>query len=283
MTGTIALTGASGQLGRAIVEELLLRVDPDRIVCVCRKPEGLDEHARVGVSVRAGDFDDPPSMIEAFAGVERLLLISAVDMERRVAQHRAAIDAAKAVGVRHLAYTSILNPVEANPAAAVPSHRATEEALAESGLEWTVLRNGLYQETRVPSLQQAIESGRYVHNGGDGATAYVARADCAAAAAALLAGGGHEGEVVDLTGPESLSGVDLAAIAADAGGRPVEAVAVDDEMFAAGLVEHAGFPAPVAEQIATFGRAIREGYLDGVSPAVRDLTGRAPRTLRGLL
>ena len=165
----------------------------------------------------------------------------------------------------------------------MPSHRATEEALAESGLEWTVLRNGLYQETRVPSLQQAIESGRYVHNGGDGATAYVARADCAAAAAALLAGGGHEGEVVDVTGPESLSGADLAAIAADAGGSPVEAIAVDDEMFAAGLVEHAGFPGHVAEQIASFGRAIREGYLDGVSPSVRELTGRAPRTLRGLL
>ena len=280
--GTIAVTGASGQLARATAAELLQRLDPAEIVLVSRTPEALAEYAGKGVSVRHGDFDDPASLVDTFAGVERLLLISCVDMERRVGQHKAAIDAARTAGASHVAYTSILNPVEGNPAGATPSHRATEEALLESGLEWTVLRNGLYSDFQVGGLRMAMESGRHVHNGGDGKTAYVSRRDCAAVAAAVLTEGGHEGKAYDVTGPEPLSGADLAAIAAEVGGRPVEAVAVDDDAFIAGLIEHAGLPEPIAHFAASFGRAIREGFLDGVSPVVEQLTGRAPVSLREL-
>jgi NAD(P)H dehydrogenase (quinone) len=283
VTGTVGLTGASGQLGRATADELLRRLEPDQIVLVTRRPDELDRYARAGASVRHGDFDDPPSLLDAFRGIERLLLISAVDMERRVAQHQAAIDAARASGVRHVAYTSILNPIEANPAGAVPSHHATEERLCSSGLAWTLLRNGLYSDFQAPRLVAAAESGRHVHNGGDGKTAYVAREDCAAVAATVLAEDGHEGEAYDVTGPEPLSGADLATIASAVSGKPVEAVAVDDDAYVAGLVEHAGLPEEVARFAASFGRAIREGYVDGVSPDVERLTGRTPQSLDQLI
>ena len=185
--------------------------------------------------------------------------------------------------MRHVAYTSILNPTEANPAGATPSHRATEETLRNSGLQLTLLRNGLYADFQVPGLQAAMESGLHVHNGGNGKTAYVTRADCAAVAAAVLTGERHEGKAYDVTGPESLSGADLAAIASEVSGKPVEAIAVDDEAYMASLIEHAGLPAPIAGFAASFGRAIRGGFLDGQSPVVEQLTGRAPRTLQELL
>jgi len=280
---TIGISGASGQLGRAAADLLLERVDPGELVLVTRDPSQLDAYAARGASVRRGDFDDPQGLREAYAGVETLLLISGADIGRRVAQHAAAIDAGKAAGVRHIAYTSIINPSESNPAAAAEEHRGTEEALRASGLEWTMLRNGIYGDLQLMGVQAAIATGRHVHNGGDGAVAYVARADCAAVAAEVLAGSGHEGKNYDVTGPELVSGADIAALASERGGVPVEAVSVDDETYVAGLVEHAGLPEPIARFLASFGRATREGQLNARSDVVETLTGRAPRSLRDLL
>jgi NAD(P)H dehydrogenase (quinone) len=280
---SVAITGASGHLGRATADRLLQLVDPGQVVLVTRHPEQLDEYARRGASVRRGDFDDPAPLCEAFAGVDSVLVISTDAIGRRVAQHVAAIEAATAAGVRRVAYTSILNPSEENPAAVCGEHRATEEAIFASGLEWTILRNGIYADFQLPSVQQAIATGRHVHNGGDGVIAYVAREDCAAVAAAVLAGEGHEGKIYDVTGPELLSGSDVAALAAAAGGVPVEAVAVDDETRVAGLVENAGLPEPVARFAASFGQAVREGQLAQLTTVVEDVAGRAPRSLRDLV
>jgi NAD(P)H dehydrogenase (quinone) len=180
----IVITGASGQLVRLTAELVLARVPASEVTLTTRRPEALSDFAGCGAKVRQADFDRPETLAEAFAGGERLLLISADVVGRRVAQHRVAIEAAKEAGVRHVAYTSYLNPVEENPAVITPDHRDTEEALRESGLAWTALRNAFYAEYQVPAGAQAIATGQLVHNNGEGKTAYVSREDCAAAAAA---------------------------------------------------------------------------------------------------
>src|SRR5207253_1962148 len=132
-----------------------------------------------GVTVRGGDFAQPASLRSAFAGGDRLLLVSATDLERRIGQHRAAIEAAKEAGVKHVIYTSGLAPQPPNPAVVAPSHFATEQALAASGMAWTVLRNSLYADYQVPEATQAVAAGELLHNRGSGKAAYVAREDCA--------------------------------------------------------------------------------------------------------
>src|SRR5262245_46952691 len=187
---TVAVTGASGHLGRQVADLLLGRLDPADVVLLTRTPDALSEHAERGAVVRHADFDEPSSLVDAFAGVDRALLISALDFERRSGQHRAAIEAAAEAGVRQMAYTSIPTP-EGNPAAAAPSHLATEQALRDSGLAWTFLRNNLYAEFQISTVQRAIDSGELATNAGDGRVAYVSRDDCAATAAAVLVQEGH--------------------------------------------------------------------------------------------
>ena len=276
---SIVITGASGQLGRSTAELVLGRVPASEVILTSRLPEDLSDLAERGAEVRKADFERPETLVGAFEGGEKLLLISTPDLDRRAAQHRAAIEAARVAGVRHVSYTSYLNPVEENPAAITPSHRDTEEALRESGLDWTALRNAFYAEYQVPAGAQAIATGRLVHNNGEGRTAYVSREDCAAAAAAVLTTGGHEGRAYDITGPQPLGQDDVAALLSEVSGRPVEAVALDDEEFVRGLAA-AGMPEPVAREISTYGRAIREDYLGKASEAVEFLTGRPPRSLR---
>jgi NAD(P)H dehydrogenase (quinone) len=278
---TIGISGASGQLGRQAADLLLQRVEPSELVLVTRDPSNLASYAERGVSVRTGNFDDPAGLREAYAGVERLLLISGADIGRRIQQHADAVDAAKDAGVRHVAYTSIVNPTEENLAAAAPEHRGTEEAMLASGLAWTFLRNGIYADLTAQGLVQSAANGSHMFNSGDGAISYVARSDCAVAAAAVL-GAEHENKAYDITGPEALSGYDLASLATELSGKPVEPAPVDDEAFVSALVQHAGLPDFVAEFIASFGRAARAGHLDKVSDDFEQLTGRKPKRLREL-
>src|SRR5215218_7983507 len=276
---SIVITGASGHLGRLSAELVLDRVPASEVILTTRRPEALSDLAERGATVRPADFDRPETLAEAFAGGERLLLISTDDLGRRMAQHRTAIEAVREAGVRHVAYTSYLNPVEDNPAVITPSHRDTEKALRYSGLAWTALRNSFYAEYQVPAGAQVIATGRLVHNSGDGRIAYVSREDCAAAAAAILTTDHHEDKAYDIAGPEPLSQDDVAALLSEVSGRPVEAVAVDDEAFVQGLTA-AGIPEPVGLELASYGRAIREGYLGEASSAFENLTGRPPRSLR---
>src|SRR5918994_7138009 len=275
----IVITGASGQLGRLTAELVLDHVPASEVILTTRRPEAISDLAERGATVRPADFDRSETLAEAFAGGEKLLLISTDDLGRRTAQHRAAIEAARDAGVRHVVYTSYLNPVEENPAVITPSHRETEKALRESGLAWTALRNAFYAEYQVPAGAQAIATGQLVHNSGDGRISYVSREDCAAAAAAILTTDGHENKAYDITGPEPLGQDDVAAFLSEVSGRPVEAIAVDDEAFIEGLTA-SGIPEPAAREIASYGRAIHEGYIDQISDAVENLTGRAPRSLR---
>jgi NAD(P)H dehydrogenase (quinone) len=278
----VAITGASGHLGRKTAELVIDRLSPADLVLLTRTPDALADLAGRGAVVRRADFDEPQSVREALAGVERMLLISAVELGHRVQQHRAAIDAARHAGVRHVLYTSIPNPVTENPAGVVPDHSATEEALKASGVAWTFLRNNLYAEYQVPTAAQAIATGQLVTNAAGGRTAYVSRDDCAAAAAAVLTSAGHEHTAYDITGPKAVSAEDVAALAGELGGKTVDVVHVDDDGFVAGLTG-AGLPEEAARLFASFGASTRGGFLEGVSSAVQDLTGEAPRSLRAVL
>jgi NAD(P)H dehydrogenase (quinone) len=275
---TIAITGASGALGRATADLVLRTVDPREVVLTTRNPDGLSDLAALGAQVRRVDFAEPDTLATAFAGVDRLLLISTDAVGARLDHHRAAISAAVDAGVRHVVYTSVPEPVPANPALVVADHAGTEQALRDSGPQWTMLRNNLYAHMQVPVIQQAIASGRLVTNAGAGGTAYVTREDCAAAAAAVLTQDGHEGRAYDVTGPEALRAADLVDLAREIGDRDVELVTVDDAAFLAGL-RAAGLPDGVAELVTSFGAAVRGGFLAGVSSAVADLSGHKPTPL----
>lgn len=279
---TIAITGASGPLGRATAELVMRAVDPREVVLTTRHPELLADLAARGAEVRRVDFTEPNTLEGAFVGVDRLLLISTDAVGSRLDAQRAAIAAAANAGVRHIMYTSVPDPTSDNPAQVVADHAGTEQALRDSDVPWTVLHNNLYAHMQVPGIKHAITSGQLVTNGGVGATAYVTREDCAAAAAAVLTQDGHEGVIYDVTGPEALSGADLAALAGEFGGSHVEFVSVDDEAFTAGLRE-AGLPDQVAALVTSFGASTRNGFLGNVSTTVADLTGRKPTALADVL
>lgn len=271
----IGITGASGPLGRAAAEFVLQTVDGRELVLGTRNPASLTEFAARGVEVRHVDFADPSTLASAFRGVDRLLLISTDAVGARLDAHRAAISAASRAGVTHVVYTSIPRPVPANPALVVSDHAGTEQALYDSGLDWTVLRNNLYSHLQVPVIEHAGVSGRLVSNSADGTVAYVTREDCAAAAAAVLTQNGHEGLAYDITGPESLSAAALAILAGEVGRRDVGVIEVSDTEFSAGL-RTGGLTEQIAELLTSFGAAARGGFLTHVSSAVADLTGRAP-------
>lgn len=276
---TYAITGASGQLGSLAADLLLERVGAADVVLLTRSPERLD---RPGVTVRAADFDDPTTLATAFEGVDELLLVSTDAVGSRVEGHRRAIEAARAAGVRRVLYTSVVDPSADNPAAVAPDHAATEQDLRDSGLRWTFLRNNLYADMQADVVAQAAASGAYVTNTGDAGAAYVTRADCAAAAVGALLSRDLDDTALDVTGPQPVTADDIAALATARRGEAVEVVHVDDAAYVAGL-EQAGLPTPVAQLLASFGTAIREGRLAGVTSAVEDLAGRPATPLAAVV
>lgn len=285
-TQKLVITGASGQLGRRVAELLLDQGCRDRLILVTRQTQKLADLAQRGAELRYGDFDDAASLAAAFAGGDRLLLISATDLARRVQQHTNALQAARAAGIRQVVYTSMLAPQPANPAVITPSHRATEQALADSGMAATILRHGLYADYQVPEALAAINAGKLLHNRGAGRIAYVAREDCAAVAAAVMRGEGHAGKVYDVTGPRAWSAVELAELYAALAGREVSARDLDDAAFIDALLAaqgDTGHGRYGAELVASFGRAIREGWFAACTDTVERLAGRPPQDLRALL
>jgi NAD(P)H dehydrogenase (quinone) len=279
----VCVSGASGQLGRLVGEELMARLEVGELVLVSRTPEALTEFADRGVELRSGDFDAPESLLEAYSGCDRVLLISSMAFGRRLEQHRAALEGAAAAGVKHVAYTSLTNPVEGHPCGvAVNEHRMTEELLGDGAVAWTVLRNAAYAELQVPLGAVAITYGKLVTNAGDGRIAPISRADCAAAAAAVLTSEGHEGKTYELTGPEALSQADIARLLTEVSGRPVTLVPTGDRRLRWGL-GRLGTPKPVAHAIVDLGIATREGYFDVVDGAFERLVGRRPKMLREVL
>lgn len=266
-----AVTGATGKLGRLVLDELLQQADAGDIVALARDPAALSDYAAKGVDVRRADYDDPASLETALAGVDRVLLISGNAVGQRARQHGAVIDAAKQAGVAYLAYTSILKGDKSRLALA-PEHVATEKLLAGSGLNYDVLRNGWYSDNYVGNLAQAIESGKVFGAVGTGKLSTATRADFAAgAAAALLRGKG--GDIYELAGDEAWTMSEFAAEVSRQAGKPVEYVDQSEADYAKTL-ESAGLPPPVASMLAGTSALSGEGELYDDSRTLSTLSGR---------
>jgi NAD(P)H dehydrogenase (quinone) len=280
---SIIVTGAAGHLGRLVTERLLERVEPADLILVTRRPAALREWLARGVDVRYGDFDDRGSLRAAFAGGDRMLLISTDAVGRRVRQHRAAIDVAAEVGVRHLVFTSIVNPVVVNPLGANAWEQGMTEAMLErSGLSWTVLRFGNFAELVLPPAATAVKNGKLITNGGRGRIVPISRRDCAEAAAVVLTSDGHSHKTYNIVGPEALSPRDMAALYSELSGKPVKVVQLADAMLHSVLVA-IGTPVSTSWAITAFGRAVRHGYFDVLDHDFERLTGHAPVALRDVL
>ncbi|MFC4020222.1 SDR family oxidoreductase [Micromonospora sp. GCM10011542] len=275
------VTGATGQLGRLTIEELLRTVPADQVVAAVRAPEKAADLAARGVQVREADYDRPETLRAAFEGARKVLLISGNEIGRRVPQHQAAVDAARQAGAELLAYTSILH-ADATPISLGPDHRATEEYLRGSGLPFSLLRNGWYHENYVPSAQQAVATGTLIGSAGDGRVASAARADYAAAAAAVLTGDNHDNTVYELSGDTAWSMPELAAILTEISGTPVTYQDLPNERHTEVLLA-AGLPEPVATMFAGFDARIADGWLADTPGTLATLIGRPTTPLRATL
>lgn len=292
----IAITGASGQYGRIVTQALVDQGRARDLILMSRTPQKLADMAAQGCEVRYGDYDQGASMVEALAGAERLLLISGTRVGARVVQHQAAVDAARAAGVGHVVYTSFIGIDDpANPAEVRHDHIETERLIRASGLNFTFLRDAHYADAMIVMAGPGVmASGQWISNAGDGREAMVWREDCALCAVAVLAGEGHAGQTYDVTGPELQSFAEVTALMAEVTGAPLTYVPVsDDEQYA--MFDAMGIPRrPVDDQyvsgipwnsddMVSFGRAIREGYLEICSGDVQRLLGRPARSVRAMI
>lgn len=279
---TFLVTGAGGHLGRKTVE-LLLAAKAGKVIAASRDPAKLADLAAKGAETRRADFDDAASLDAAFAGVDRLLIISTDDVVtpgKRLRQHSAAIAAAARAKVGHAIYTSMPNPEPGSLIPFAPDHYGSEQALATSGLAHTILRVSWYADNLARSLPSILASGKWFTSAGEGRVANIARDDVArAAAAALIA---PPGGILTLTGPELLTARQIAAKIADVFGKPVEVVAVSDEQLLSGMIA-AGVPKPYAELGVAFDANTRAGKVDVLTDAVEQLTGKPPVALSEVL
>jgi NAD(P)H dehydrogenase (quinone) len=275
----IGVSGASGHLGRAVVLELLQRPGGHEVVAITRTPETVSAPAQG----RFGDYIRPDSLAEAYAGLDRLLIISTVDPEpgKRGVQHVAAIDAAVRAGVKHIVFTSAAGTRQEEEPALGASYWRGEQHLIATAPAWTILRMNFYAEALVQQAQAALDQG--VLTGlAENRVAFVARGDVAAAAAGILIDDGHAGAIYNATGPERLSGAERAALIAEIAGRPLAFRAITEEQLRAALTR-AGLPVYVVNTVISIQASFAAGAFDVVTGDVERLGGRAPKPLRDVL
>ncbi|MGW0464421.1 SDR family oxidoreductase [Streptomyces sp. NPDC003027] len=269
---SIVVTGATGQLGRLVIDELLTRVPAESVVAVVRDKAKAADLAERGVELRIADYSRPETLADAFEAGDRVLLISGSEVGQRVQQHSAVIDAAKAAGVTQLAYTSVLGGPEADFDLAA-EHRETERLILASGLPYTFLRNGWYSENYTANLAPVLAHGAVVANAGEGRVASASRADYAAAAAAALTGEGHLGQAYELSGDVAWSFAEYAAEVARLSGKEIVYNAVPAETHLT-ILTGAGVPRPFAEILVDVDRAIERGALARGDGDLARLIGR---------
>ncbi|PZR35170.1 SDR family oxidoreductase [Caulobacter segnis] len=242
---TIAVTGATGQLGRLAIGQLKTRAPGETVVALARDPA---KAADLGVQARAADYDKPETLAAALVGVDVLLLISSDAIGQRVDQHRNVIEAAKAAGVKRIAYTSILH-ADDTPIGLGVEHRATEALIRESGLAYTLLRNSWYLENYAGAIAGALHAGAFVGSAGEGRISAATRADYADAAAVVLTSDGHEGKTYELAGDEAFTMAELAAETSRQTGRTLPYNNLPEAAYAE-VLTGIGLPAPLAAGLA---------------------------------
>lgn len=281
----IIVTGATGQLGRAIVEQLVGRVPPGQVGVSVRDAAKAADLQALGVRVRSGDFDDPASLQHAFEGATQVLIVSSNARAYggdTLAQHRTAIDAAHAAGAARVVYTSHMAASAASAFLPMLDHAATEAMLRQSGLAWTALRNGFYAASGIALMGDAMATG-VLEAPTDGKTSWTAHADLAEAAAIILAGEGrYDGPTPPLTGSEALDLADLAGIAAGLLGHPVRREIITDAALRAKMTAR-GLPDRVADMTLGLYVASRSGEFAAVDPTLERLLGRPPLSMREVI
>ncbi|WP_447038024.1 SDR family oxidoreductase [Streptomyces sp. DSM 118878] len=270
---SIVVTGATGHLGRLVIEGLLAAgVPAAEVVAAVRDKDRAADLAERGVELRIADYNAPETLSGVFAAGDRVLLISGSEVGQRVPQHRAVIDAAREAGVALLAYTGILGGPEADFDLAA-EHKVTEELILESGLPYTFLRNGWYHENYTENLAPVLAHGAVVGSAGEGRVASASRADYAAAAVAVLTGEGHEGKTYELSGDVAWSLREYAAEVARLSGKEISYADVSaDEHLA--VLTGAGLPEPLAAMLVDVDAAIGRGRLSATSGDLSRLIGR---------
>ncbi|MGN9819048.1 SDR family oxidoreductase [Streptomyces sp. SD11] len=268
---SIVVTGATGHLGRHVIEGLLEKVPADQVVAVVRSEEKAADLAARGVRIAVADYNAPETFDSVFSAGDRVLLVSGNEFHKgRVGQHKVVLDAAKAAGVALFAYTSAPGTLTA---ALADDHRGTEAAILESGVTYTLLRNGWYNENYTENLAPVLEHGAVVQAAGEGRISTASRADYAAAAVAVLTGEGHENTTYELGGDTAFSFAEYAAVVAEASGKEIAYNAVPAETYK-GILTGAGLPAPVAEMLAGVDESIEKGELTVGTGDLSRLTGR---------
>ena len=273
----IAITGATGQLGRLVIEQLLKTVPANQIVAIVRNPAKAEALSQQGIMVRQGDYTDQAALTTALKGVEKLLLISSSEVGQRATQHQNVINAAKAAGVTFIAYTSLLH-ADNSPLGLHVEHVATEKALATSGIPYALLRNGWYTENYLASAPPALEHGVFIGAAGEGKIASATRADYAAAAAKVVSEEGHAGKVYELAGDSAWTLSELAAELSKQSGKPVVYQNMSEADFAAAL-KSVGLPAGLADMLADSDVGASKGGLFDDSHTLSKLIGRPTTSL----
>ncbi|MCJ7927305.1 SDR family oxidoreductase [Pantoea sp. JKS000250] len=268
----IAVTGATGQLGRIVIDTLLKKVPAAEIVAAVRTPAKAADLAALGVIVRQADYGQPETLEAAFAGVDKLLLISGSEVGQREAQHKAVIDAAKAAGVSFIAYTSLLH-ADTSPLGLGVEHRATEALLKAAGIPFALLRNGWYTENYAASIPPALAHHAFIGAAGEGRIASAARQDYAEAAAEVMTRDDQAGKVYELSGDDSYTLAQFAAEIAAQSGEKVDYVNLSQADFAAAL-KGAGLPEGLAEMLADSDAGAEKGGLFDDSRQLSKLIGR---------
>lgn len=273
----IAITGATGQLGQHVIEELLKTVPASQIVAIVRNLAKAEALRQQGVVVRQADYTDEAAFTTALNGVDKLLLISSSEVGQRAVQHQNVINAAKAAGVKFIAYTSLLH-ADKSPLGLHVEHVETENALAASGVPYALLRNGWYTENYLASAPAALEHGVFIGAAGDGKIASATRADYAAAAARVISEAGHEGKVYELAGDSAWTLTQLAAELTKQSGKQVTYQNLSETDFAAAL-KSVGLPDGLADMLADSDVGASKGGLFDDSKTLSKLIGRPTTTL----
>lgn len=268
------ITGATGQLGRLVVEKLKQRVNPDSLVALVRSPE---KAADLGIEAKAFDYTKPETLVESLKGIDHLLLISGNEVGQRKAQHQNVIEAAQKAGVKWIVYTSLLH-ADTSSLSLAPEHAATEKLLEASGVPHTILRNGWYTENYTGSIPGAVQAGAFVGSAGEGKISSAPREDYAEAAAVVLSGEGHVGKVYELAGDEAYTLKALAAEVSKQAGKEIPYNNLSETEYA-GVLISMGVPEGFAQAIAQWDAGASRNDLFDDKRVLSGLIGRATTPL----